>query len=76
MKFGEVTLATECPKCKGSMRVQADSRDSRVGFYVNCYECDGKGKILTSDGEALKEFFEGFVKLNVTVNLRSEVKAD
>lgn len=71
MKFGEVTLANECQDCKGSGYAKAD-------FSVNkdCYYCDGKGKILTSDGEALKEFFENFVKINVTVSVASEVKAD
>lgn len=58
-EYGEITLAEPCDNCE---RIAINNGFGGADNFVfhHCFQCSGKGLIMTSNGKAMKKFFEKF----------------
>jgi len=56
LSIGNITLALTCVCCGGQGEVWPEGEPKEL----ECGECDGKGNILTRDGESLIKFMDKF----------------
>lgn len=49
-------LETECEACSGTGQI-----NPMKNIYGKCYTCDGRGKILTTEGQELIDFIKHYL---------------
>jgi DnaJ-class molecular chaperone len=56
MKFGNVELSRQCKWCAGDGHIFIEEKND----VVQCGECNGRGMLLTDEGDNLIRFLKKF----------------